>query len=88
MSQTPEKVENLRKAIAVVTAAQTDQRSEAEDDLLIVIGQFLEEDDGHGDIGAFYGLVSLATILLIKLEKATGTRPEETLQQIAQRYTT
>lgn len=77
--------ESLRKAIALVSAAQNDRAGMTEASG-VLFGQYLAEDPNF-DVNALIGLTNLATILLVILEKATGASPASTLEDIARRYT-
>lgn len=59
--------------------------AQAEEDLEALAESYMAEDPGH-EVGTLVAMHNLVTILLLRLEKATGRRPEEELRDIAARY--
>jgi hypothetical protein len=77
------KRECLRRAIAVVTAGLDDDF-----DAVVETAQSYMKEDPFHEYAEMVGLHSLATILLIRLEGATGQSSAEILQEIARKVAT
>jgi hypothetical protein len=79
------KQEQLRRAIAMATAAQT--AKDGTDEAVQVLLRHYMDEDPHFEANIGIALLNLTTILLAKLEKATEQPATEILEDIARRYT-
>ena len=79
----PEPADTLQRAITLVTAALESDRDEGRlrDETLLEL-----VTEPEGDYRLIQGLVNLALILLVRLEKATGTRDRQLLRDVALHY--
>lgn len=85
----PAEYEALQKAIThtMLWLQRGDDAAGADSEaLLLEIVRAEMAENPRWEFEALLGLQQLATILLVKLENATGASPEATLQDVARRY--
>jgi hypothetical protein len=78
--------ELLGPAIAILTAWATSEDACSSQSAGEIAASYIAE--GMPEVDMVKGLLNLAGILLIKLEKATGTPTPELLRDLARRYMT
>jgi len=76
--------ENLRRAVAIATAAWTNDRAAWQESASVLIRQFIEEDPSF-EANILFGFTNLVTMLLVELESATGQPGGSFLEGIARR---
>lgn len=83
MVEPDERFRDIGRAIGALTAwLETDEDP-------VFLGEEIRRTVAEGieaEAALTIGLVNLAGLLLIRLEKATGHPPQETLQDLARRY--